>query len=151
MADTDSSSPSHSPLTCPAGAAVDTSLSKFDAVWSTSLNWNTTDRPVGTALDRFTTGGSFTHNAWLTRDLLPAKPVQALRHVHNERVFGMLEKSKDELARVSGEQVDAVAQRRGGQRQHPPELARAEDADGRTRRNHSVRRNSCDGARDLCA
>jgi outer membrane protein TolC len=32
---------------------IESSLSKFDARWVTSLSWNTTDRPVGTALDTF--------------------------------------------------------------------------------------------------
>lgn len=36
--------------------AVEESLSKFDAVFTSSLNWNTTDRPVGTPLDTFQAG-----------------------------------------------------------------------------------------------
>src|SRR5262249_42574783 len=36
-----------------ASSAVEYALSKFDAIWSTSLTWNNTDRPVGTALDAF--------------------------------------------------------------------------------------------------
>src|SRR5262245_35735462 len=32
------------------GANVDLSLTKFDAVWNTSMTWMTTDRPVGTPL-----------------------------------------------------------------------------------------------------
>jgi hypothetical protein len=40
------------------GANTEISLSKFDAHFVSSLNWNTTDRPVGTALDQFQTGGT---------------------------------------------------------------------------------------------
>jgi outer membrane protein TolC len=32
---------------------IEAALSKFDARWVTSMNWNNTDRPVGTALDAF--------------------------------------------------------------------------------------------------
>jgi hypothetical protein len=32
---------------------VESALSKFDARWITSINWNTSDRPVGTALESF--------------------------------------------------------------------------------------------------
>lgn len=32
---------------------IEASLAKFDARWVTSMNWTTTDRPVGTALDTF--------------------------------------------------------------------------------------------------
>src|SRR5262249_44206856 len=35
---------------------IEAALSKFDARWTTSMNWNTTDRPVGTALDVFQAG-----------------------------------------------------------------------------------------------
>jgi outer membrane protein TolC len=38
------------------GAEVEASLAKFDAVWTTSLTWNNTDRPVGTSLDFFQAG-----------------------------------------------------------------------------------------------
>jgi outer membrane protein TolC len=42
----------------PAIAATDIegSLAKFDARWVSSMTWNTTDRPVGTALDTFQAG-----------------------------------------------------------------------------------------------
>jgi outer membrane protein TolC len=40
-----------------AGLDIERSLSKFDAVWTSSMNWNTTDRPVGTPLDTFQAGG----------------------------------------------------------------------------------------------
>jgi outer membrane protein TolC len=40
------------------GAGVEASLAKFDAVWTNSASWTTTDRPVGTALDNFQTGNS---------------------------------------------------------------------------------------------
>ena len=33
------------------GTNIELSLSKFDAIWSTSLTWNTTDRPIATAQD----------------------------------------------------------------------------------------------------
>jgi outer membrane protein TolC len=36
-----------------AGATIELALSKFDAVWNTSITWNNTDRPVGTPLDTF--------------------------------------------------------------------------------------------------
>jgi outer membrane protein TolC len=44
----------------PAGFAADieSSLSKFDARFVSSLTWNTTDRPVGTALDSFQAQGA---------------------------------------------------------------------------------------------
>jgi outer membrane protein TolC len=35
------------------GAEIETSLAKFDTRWTTSMTWNTTDRPVGTSLDVF--------------------------------------------------------------------------------------------------
>jgi outer membrane protein TolC len=38
------------------GAGIESALSKFDTRFDSSLNWNTTDRPVGTALDRFQAG-----------------------------------------------------------------------------------------------
>ncbi len=37
------------------GNEIEKSLSKFDAVWTSSINWNNTDRPIGTALDNFVT------------------------------------------------------------------------------------------------
>ena len=40
-----------------AGAAIESALSKFDAVWANSASWNTTDRPVGTSLDSFQAAG----------------------------------------------------------------------------------------------
>ena len=39
------------------GAGIESALSKFDAVWSSSATWNTTDRPVGTSLDTFQAAG----------------------------------------------------------------------------------------------
>ena len=39
------------------GSNIELALSKFDAMWSTSLTWNTTDRPVATATDVFSAGG----------------------------------------------------------------------------------------------
>jgi outer membrane protein TolC len=43
-----------------AGAAIESALSRFDAVWSNSATWNTTDRPVGTSLDTFQSAGTVT-------------------------------------------------------------------------------------------
>jgi outer membrane protein TolC len=40
------------------GTEIDTSLSKFDAVWTTSATWTTTDQPVATALQAFQTGST---------------------------------------------------------------------------------------------
>jgi outer membrane protein TolC len=40
------------------GAGIEQALSKFDAIWSSSANWNTTDRPVATASDLFSAGGA---------------------------------------------------------------------------------------------
>lgn len=37
---------------------IEASLSKFDARWLSSMSWNNTDRPVGTALDSFQAAGS---------------------------------------------------------------------------------------------
>jgi outer membrane protein TolC len=39
------------------GANIDLSLSKFDAVWNTSLSWNVTDRPVASSIDTFQAQG----------------------------------------------------------------------------------------------
>jgi outer membrane protein TolC len=36
-----------------AGANLESSLTKFDAVWQSSASWQSTDRPVGTAIDAF--------------------------------------------------------------------------------------------------
>jgi outer membrane protein TolC len=36
---------------------MEVALSKFDVRWTTSMTWNTTDRPVGTALDQFQAQG----------------------------------------------------------------------------------------------
>jgi outer membrane protein TolC len=41
-----------------AGAEVERALSRFDAVWTSSMAWNNTDRPVGTPLDTFQAGNS---------------------------------------------------------------------------------------------
>jgi outer membrane protein TolC len=41
-----------------AGAEVERALSRFDAVWTSSMNWNNTDRPVGTPLDTFQAGNN---------------------------------------------------------------------------------------------
>lgn len=40
------------------GLDIDRALSKFDAVWTSSMQWTTTDRPVGTPLDTFQAGNS---------------------------------------------------------------------------------------------
>ncbi len=39
-----------------AGTTLEASLTKFDAVWNTSMTWQNTDRPVGTTLDTFQAG-----------------------------------------------------------------------------------------------
>ncbi len=39
------------------GAGIEASLSKFDAVFTTSMTWSNTDRPIGSPLDVFQTGG----------------------------------------------------------------------------------------------
>jgi outer membrane protein TolC len=39
------------------GAGIESSLSKFDAVWSSSAAWNTTDQPIGTSLQTFEAAG----------------------------------------------------------------------------------------------
>ncbi len=39
------------------GAGIESALSKFDAVWSSSATWNTSDRPVGTSTDTFEAAG----------------------------------------------------------------------------------------------
>jgi outer membrane protein TolC len=44
------------------GANIELSLSKFDAIWSTSLTWNTTDRPIATSADLITSGGQTSIN-----------------------------------------------------------------------------------------
>lgn len=40
------------------GSDIESSLSKFDARWTTSMSWNTTDRPVGSPFERFQVGQS---------------------------------------------------------------------------------------------
>jgi hypothetical protein len=40
------------------GAGIESSLSKFDAVWTSSLNWTTTDTPISTPLQTFQAGGA---------------------------------------------------------------------------------------------
>src|SRR5207302_4854440 len=49
------------------GAGIEASLSKFDAVWTSSMSWQHTDRPVGTPIDVFQTGQTGT-NAIRTDD-----------------------------------------------------------------------------------
>jgi outer membrane protein TolC len=39
-----------------AGANIESSLSKFDAIWSTGMTWSSTDQPIGTALQAFQAG-----------------------------------------------------------------------------------------------
>jgi outer membrane protein TolC len=39
-----------------AGANIENSLSKFDAVWASSMVWSSTDQPIGTALQAFQAG-----------------------------------------------------------------------------------------------
>ena len=39
------------------GAGIESSLSKFDAVWTSSASWAITDRPVATSTDQVQTGG----------------------------------------------------------------------------------------------
>ncbi len=46
-----------------AETAVEASLSKFDAVFQSSMSWNVTDRPIGTALDAFQAGRAGALNA----------------------------------------------------------------------------------------
>lgn len=36
-----------------AGTNIENALARFDAVWTSSMNWQNTDRPIGTALDSF--------------------------------------------------------------------------------------------------
>jgi outer membrane protein TolC len=45
------------------GVGIDNALSKFDAVFTTSTSWQSTDRPIGTALDVFQAGGAAATNA----------------------------------------------------------------------------------------
>jgi outer membrane protein TolC len=49
-----------------AGAAVDSALSKFDAVWSNSATWTTTDQPIATSLQTFQAGNQV--NTIMTQD-----------------------------------------------------------------------------------
>ncbi len=64
----------------PANTATDieSSLSKFDTWWISSMNWNTTDRPVSTATDLFETQGTTnsirTQAAELTSSLVKPLP-----------------------------------------------------------------------------
>jgi outer membrane protein TolC len=44
------------------GANIELSLAKFDAIWSTSASWTTTDRPIGTSLDVFQAGAASSIN-----------------------------------------------------------------------------------------
>jgi outer membrane protein TolC len=57
---------------------IEASLSKFDARWISSMNWNTTDRPVGTSLDQFQAQGQTnnirTQAAELTSSLVKPLP-----------------------------------------------------------------------------
>ncbi len=46
-----------------AQASIESSLSKFDAIFQSSMNWNVTDRPIGTALDAFQAGRTGALNA----------------------------------------------------------------------------------------
>lgn len=41
-----------------AGTNIENAMARFDAVWTTSMNWQNTDRPVGTPLDSFQAGAS---------------------------------------------------------------------------------------------
>ena len=41
-----------------AGTNIENALARFDAVWTSSMNWQNTDRPIGTALDSFQASGS---------------------------------------------------------------------------------------------
>lgn len=41
-----------------AGTNIENAMARFDAVWTTSMNWQNTDRPVGTPLDSFQAAGS---------------------------------------------------------------------------------------------
>jgi outer membrane protein TolC len=40
------------------GAGLEAALAKFDAVWTSSATWTTTDRPIGTSLDVFQAGNT---------------------------------------------------------------------------------------------
>jgi outer membrane protein TolC len=40
------------------GANIEASLSKFDAVWNTSMTWNTQDTPIATAFQQFQAGNT---------------------------------------------------------------------------------------------
>ncbi len=50
------------------GVGIENALSKFDAQWVSSASWQGTDRPIGTALDVFTAGGSNAINAIVQED-----------------------------------------------------------------------------------
>src|SRR5262249_23699727 len=46
-----------------AQASIERSLSKFDAIFQSSMSWNVVDRPIGTALDAFQAGRTGALNA----------------------------------------------------------------------------------------
>lgn len=50
------------------GANIEGALAKFDARWISSATWNNTDRPVGSPLDVFQTGGNQGLNAINNQD-----------------------------------------------------------------------------------
>jgi outer membrane protein TolC len=59
------------------GADIEASLAKFDIHWTTSMTWQTTDRPVGTAFDAFQAGvlnNISTQDASLATTLLKPLP-----------------------------------------------------------------------------
>ena len=41
-----------------AGSNIENALARFDAVWTSSMNWQNTDRPIGGPLDSFQASGS---------------------------------------------------------------------------------------------
>jgi outer membrane protein TolC len=51
------------------GVGIENALSKFDALWVSSVNWQNTDRPIGTALDVFQSGGANGVNAIQQQDV----------------------------------------------------------------------------------
>jgi outer membrane protein TolC len=61
-----------------AASLMEQALSKFDAVWTSSMTWNTTDRPVGTPLDTFQAGNAInaitTQQAQLQTGILKPLP-----------------------------------------------------------------------------
>src|SRR5262249_41146294 len=59
-----------------AGADIEASLSKFDAVVTSSIQWQTTDVPIGTPLQSFQAGGLSANNTHAaTRSLALIKPL----------------------------------------------------------------------------